>query len=261
MSLLRNLATISPRGVMKMWERDRRAFRKVFWVSMVPTFCGPLILMISLGAGVGTLVSSVEGLTYQQFIAPGLLASSAMLGATYSCTYDCFVRLKYQKVYDAILATPLNIEEIVTGELFWGATRGLLGAGAFLFVIATFGLVKSPLAILTLPLLFVVGLMFAVLGMAFTALISDVSLFTHYFTMFVTPLFLFSGIFFPVQNLPAWAAGMIEITPLVHCVRATRCLLSNQLTSQFWWDILYILALTLAFFLLSIYLMRRRIVK
>ncbi len=261
MNLLRSLATISPRGVLKMWERDRRAFRKVFWVSMVPTFFGPLILMLSLGTGVGTLVSSVQGLTYQQFIAPGLLASSAMLGATYSCTYDCFVRLKYQKVYDAILATPLNIEEIVTGELFWGATRGLLGAGAFLLVITAFGLAKSPLALATLPLLFIVGLMFAVLGMTFTALISDVSLFTHYFTMFVTPLFLFSGIFFPVQNLPSWAAGLIEATPLLHCVRATRCLLNSQVTGQFWWDILYVLAVTLIFFMASIYLMRRRIVK
>lgn len=261
MNLLRSLATISPRGVIKMWGRNLRAFRKVFWVSMVPTFFGPLILMISLGLGVGTMVREVQGLTYQQFIAPGLLASSAMLGATYSCTYDCFVRLKYQRVYDAILATPLNIGEIVTGELFWGATRGLLGAGAFLLVIAAFGLVKSPFALLALPLLFLIGLMFAVVAMAFTAIISDVSLFTHYFTIFVTPLFLFSGIFFPVQNLPPWAGGIIEMTPLIHGVRATQYLLNGQLTGQLLWDLLYILVVTMVFFLASIYLMRRRVVK
>jgi lipooligosaccharide transport system permease protein len=260
MDLIRNLATITPRGVSKMWQRNMRAFRSVFWVSMVPTFVGPLILMVSLGLGIGTLVHQVDGLTYQQFIAPGLLASSAMLGATYSCTYDCFVRLKYQRVYDAILATPLNIGEIVTGELAWGATRGLFGAGAFLLIISLFGLVKSPLALLTLPLLFLVGLMFAVLGMVFTAVVSDVSLFTHYFTMIVTPLFLFSGIFFPVQNLPAWAEGLIEATPLIHGVRATRYLLNGQLTAQLGWDLVYILGVTIVFFLVSFYLMRRRVV-
>lgn len=243
-----------------MWRRNLRAFRKVFWVSMVPTFFGPLVLMISLGAGVATLVTRVQGLTYQQFIAPGLLASSAMLGAAYSCTYDCFVRLKYQKVYDAILATPLNIEEIVTGELVWGATRGLLSSGAFLLVIAAFGLVSSPRALLVLPVLALIGLMFSVLSMVFTALVSDVSLFTHYFSIILMPLFLFSGVFFPVENLPAWAGGIIEVTPLIHAVRATRLLLNGQTTGQLAWDLAYMAFVTAAFFWLSVRLMRRRVV-
>jgi lipooligosaccharide transport system permease protein len=261
MRTLRIIANISPRGVYKMWQRDLKAFRKLFWISMVPTLFGPLILMVTLGAGVGVLVKSVQGLTYQQFIAPGLLATTAMLGATYECTYNSYVRLTFQKTYDAILATPLNIGEIVTGELLWGATRGLLGGAAFLLIIWLFGLVQSPWAVLTLPLLFAAGLMFAAISMSFTGVATDMSLFTYFFTMFVTPLFLVSGIFFPIQNLPGWAQWLIGLTPLIHTVTATRGLLSGQISSELLIDVLYILAVTLVFFVLSIGLMHRKVIQ
>ncbi len=261
MRTLRAIAGISPKGVIKMWQRDLRAFRKLFWISMAPTLFGPLILMVTLGAGIGVLVKSVEGLTYQQFIAPGLLASTAMLGATYECTYNSFVRLTFQKTYDAILATPLNIGEIVTGEMLWGATRGLLGGAVFLLIIWVFGLVQSPLAILTLPMLFLYGLMFAGISMSFTGIATDMSLFTYFFTMGVTPLFLVSGIFFPVQNLPGWAQGLIELTPLIHTVTATRELLAGHLSRGLLIDIIYILVVTLAFFALSVGLMHRKVIR
>lgn len=261
MKTIRLITEISFHGVYKMWYRDLRAFRKLFWLSMAPTLLGPIIVMFSLGTGVGVLVKSVQGMTYQQFIAPGLLASTAMLGATYECTYNSFVRLTFQKTYDAILATPLNIGEIVSGELFWGATRGFLGAGAFLLIIWLFGLVHSPLALLTLPLLFLTGLMFAAISMTFTGLASDMALFTYFFTIFITPLFLFSGIFFPVQNLPGWVQGLIEFTPLIHAVRATQSLLVGHLSTELLLDTVYILAATLVFFAFSVCLMRRKVIK
>lgn len=261
MRTLRAIANISPRGVYKMWQRDLKAFRKMFWISMVPTLVGPLILMITLGAGVGVLVKSVGGLSYEQFIAPGLLASTAMLGATYECTYSSFVRLTFQKTYDAILATPLNIGEIVTGELLWGATRGFLGGAVFLVIIWLFGWVPSPTAVLALPLLFASGLMFAAISMSFTGLATDMSLFTYFFTMGITPLFLVSGIVFPAQNLPGWTQGFIALTPLVHTVTATRDLLTGHIGSDLYIDLAYILVVTIVFYVLTIGLMHRKVIK
>jgi len=256
--LLRNS---SPRGIFRMWQRNFKVYRKLFLQSMAPTLLEPLIYLLSLGIGLGLLVRQVEGIPYLQFISPGLVASTTLFGASYECTFNSFVRMKYQKTYDAILATPVNIEEIVLGEIFWGATRSLINATAFLAVIWAFGLVKSPLALLLLPLLFISGLMFGVVGMTFTGLVSNISLFNYYFTIFVTPSFLFSGIFFPVKNLPGWAQALASYTPLFHVVRVSRSLALGRLNGTVVADVIYITGLTTLFFLVPVYLMKRKMIK
>lgn len=254
-------SNITPRGVFKYWQRAFRVYRKLFWQSMAPTILEPLFYMLSLGIGLGLLIKRIEGLTYVQYIAPGLLASTAMFGASYETTFNSFVRMKFQKTYDAVLATPLTIEEITIGEILWGATRGLISAAAFLIIMFFFGLVKSPLVLLLIPILFVAGVMFGVIGMTFTGLVNNIALFNYYFTIFVTPLFLFSGIFFPVANLPGWAQALAEFTPLFHVVRVSRSLMLGRLDASVPADVLYILGVTTVFFLVPVYLMRRKVIK
>lgn len=248
-------------GILKMWKRNFKVYKNLFWQSMLPTIFEPVIYMVSLGIGLGLLIKKVEGLTYMQFIAPGLLASTMMFGASYETTFNTFVRLKFQKTYDAIMATPVNIEEIVAGEIFWGATRGFIAAAVFLVVIALFGVVRSPMALLLLPILFVSGLMFGVIGMTFTGLVNNMALFNYYFTIVVTPLFLFSGIFFPVSNLPGWAQIIAGFTPLYHVVNVSRNMALGRLNGSVLVDILYIFGVTFVLFLLPIYLMRRKVIK
>jgi lipooligosaccharide transport system permease protein len=245
-----------------MWQRNWKVFRKLFFKAVAPTFLEPFIYLISLGVGLGLFVHKVNGVSYIQFIAPGLVASSSMFGASYECTYNSFVRMKYEKLYDAIMATPLTAEEMVVGEIFWGATRSFLSGIIFLAAIALFGLVKSAAAILLLPILFISGLLFGIIGMTFTGLVSNISLFNYYFTIVITPLFLFSGIFFPVEALPNWAQTLARFTPLFHVVRLCRSLVIGDFTwSTITFDFLYLFGSALILFLLPVVLMKRRLVK
>lgn len=252
---------LSLRASFKMWQRNFKIYRKLFTRAMAPTLLEPFLYLLGLGIGLGAFVRTIGGLSYLEFIAPGLIASSIMFGASYECTFNSFVRMRYEKVYDAVLATPLSIEDIVAGEMLWGATRSLINASFFLLAIAVIGLVKSPAAILLLPLMFLFGLMFGVIGMIFTALIPEISLLNYYFTMFITPLFLFSGIFFPVESLPGWAQTLAQFTPLYHVVQLSRGLVLGRLTPGLAYNFLWIVGVTALLFLLPIALMKRRIIK
>ncbi len=253
--------SLSLYGALKMWQRNWRVYRKLFFKSMAPTLFEPFIYLAGLGLGLGLFVREIEGLSYLEFIAPGLIASASMFGASYECTFNSFVRMRYEKVYDSVLATPLSIEDIIAGEMLWGATRSFLNGFFFLAAITVLGLVKSPLSLFLIPLLFLFGLMFGVMGMIFTALTPDISLFNYYFTVFITPLFLFSGIFFPVEALPGWAQTIAYLTPLFHIVRICRGLVLGNIGIGLLYSLVWLAFAILALFLLPILLMKRRIIK
>jgi lipooligosaccharide transport system permease protein len=259
--LIEAARSISLTGVVCMWQRNWTIFRKVFWLATAPNLIEPFIYLLSLGIGLGLFVRQIEGLTYTQFIAPGLLASTVMFAASFETTYDSFVRMKYERIYDAVLATPLSIEDIIGGEILWGATRGYLAALVFLAVIAAFGLVKSALALLLIVLLFFFSLLFAVIGMTFTAIASNIFLFNYYFTLFITPLFLFSGIFFPVSALPAWAKALAQFTPLYHLVVACRALILGRAVAGGLTSSALIVFASVALFILPVALMKRRLIQ
>ncbi len=259
--LIEAARSISATGVARMWQRNWTIFRKIFWLAIAPTFIEPFIYLLSLGIGLGLFVRQIEGMSYLQFLAPGLMASTVMFGASFETTYDSFVRMKYEKTYDAVLATPLSIEDVIGGEILWGATRGFLNALIFLVIIAVFGLVKSPLALLLVPFLFMSSLLFAVIGMTFTALVSNINLFNYFFTVFLTPLFLFSGIFFPVNALPSWAQKLAFFTPLYHVVVVCRNLVVGKLSLDVMISAALVIILSLVFFLVPIALMKRRLIK
>ncbi|MBE0447877.1 MAG: ABC transporter permease [Actinobacteria bacterium] len=244
-----------------MWQRNWTIFKKIFWLATAPTFIEPFIYLLSLGIGLGLFVREIEGLSYIQFLAPGLLASTAMFGSSFETTYDSYVRMRYERTYDAVLATPLSIEDVIGGEILWGTTRGYLNALVFLAVITVFGLVESPAALLLIPLLLIFSLLFAVIGMIFTALVANIALFNYYFTLFITPLFLFSGIFFPVDALPIWAQRLAWFTPLYHVVVVCRGLVLGRLSLDILISTVWVSAIALTLFLVPIVLMRRRLIK
>ncbi len=252
---------ISIRGVYKVWQRNWRVFRKVFWRAIVPTIFEPFLYLLGLGLGLALYIPKISGLGYLQFIAPGLVASSAMFGASYECTYNSFIRMKYEKVYEAMLATPLTIEEVIAGEILWGATRSSVNASIFLAAMALFGLVKSPLVLLVLPVIFISGLLFGVIGMIYTAIIPEIGLFNYYFTLFITPLFLFSGIFYPVEVLPHWARQLAWFTPLYHVVRVCRKLTLGRVDLNLGQSTVWLIGLLILLFIIPVALMKRRLIK
>jgi lipooligosaccharide transport system permease protein len=257
----------SPRGAFRVWQRNATIFRKYWKTILLPNLFEPLLYLTALGLGLGAFIrgGGINGLTYTQYIAPGLLASNAMFAASFESTFNTFIRLKIGRIYDAIVATPVNAEDIVAGEYLWAGTRATLYGTAFLVMLTVIGLVSntplisSPWALLIPPVLLVVGIMFSVMGTLFTSLISSIDFYAYYFTLVVTPLFLFSGIFFPIENFPSPVPEIAWFTPLYHAVNVCRALAIGPSPSTLV-DIAWILIFTMALALFPVQFMRKRLI-
>lgn len=248
--------------VWKVWRRNFDVFMKTWKVNFFPPLLEPIFYLVALGFGLGLLVSQIEGLSYIQFIAPALVAISVMNSSFFECTYGSFVRMYYQKTFDGIITTPISVEEVIGGELLWGATRSLISSTIVLGVVAAFGLISSPLFILIPPIAFLGGLMFSSIGMCFTAIAPNIDFFNYPGFLFITPMFLLSNTFFPLSNFPqALQAFAVAVLPLVHQVALTRGLMLGNLESLMLLSIIWIAAVTIFFFVLSINLMKRRLIK
>ncbi|MCQ5375922.1 MAG: ABC transporter permease [Methanomassiliicoccales archaeon] len=261
MSLLSN---ISRRSLM-VWRRNKDVFFTTWKTNFLPPFFEPILYLVAMGLGFGILIGKVEyeGLfvEYAMFLAPGLVAISSMYSAFFECTYGSYVRMHYQKTFDAIIATPLSIEDVIAGEMLWGATKSFLNSTIVLGVVVIAGLAWFP-GMLFVPFIgFLSGLMFASIAMIFTALVPNIDSFNYPFFLLITPMFLFSGTFFPLNVLPEWGQWMAEILPLTHSTRLIRDLSYNLFS---WVDVislLYIVLLTAITFVTAIALMRKRLIK
>jgi lipooligosaccharide transport system permease protein len=205
--------------------RSATATRRT-WIAFVSGFFEPVFYLLAMGQGLGALVGELPGpdgrpISYAAFIAPGLLAASAMNGAVFDSTFNVFFKLKYSRLYDAMLATPLGPVDIALGEIGWALIRGALYATGFLSVMAAFGLLASPWALLALPAALVVAFAFAAVGMAATSFMRSWQDF-DLVTLVVLPMFLFSTTFYPLSVYPRWLQIVVECLPLYHAVELMR---------------------------------------
>ncbi len=244
---------------IRVWQRNRDVFFRL-WHSEAPGFIAePIIILLAMGLGLGAYVGLVDGQKYIEFIAPGIIASYAMFSASFECTYGSFVRMEYQKTYDAILATPLNVEDVIAGEIFWGATRSFMTGTVILAIAAAFQLVPSPWALLIPILAFLEGIMFGAIAILFTSIVPAIYSFNYYFTLFITPMFFFSGVFFPLTSFPKIVQTISWIAPLTPVVHLTRALVNGEFRLGLLWALALIIVLTLVFFSVSLVTMRRRL--
>ncbi|MDZ4383120.1 MAG: ABC transporter permease, partial [Thermodesulfovibrionia bacterium] len=244
----------------RVWQRNSMVYTKLYKSSIVLNFVEPTLYLIALGLGLGAFVKEINGVPYINFIAPGIIASSSMFAATFECTYGTYVRMTYQKTFDAILATPVNLDDLVAGELMWAATKSTFYGAIIMIVISLFGLVDSALIIFVIPVLFLSGLLFAVISMIFTAIVPGIDSFNYFYTLFMTPMFLFSGIFFPLNTLPPVVSKIAFFTPLYHLVNICRSLASGVL-SRITGDIIWIFVAVILLAPCSFRLMRKRVIK
>lgn len=245
----------------RVWQRNRDCYRKFFLASMVGNLGEPVIYLIALGYGLGAYMGEIEGTSYLQYIAPGLLVSSVMFGSTFEGTYGTYLRMAHLKTYEAILTTPLSLSDIVFGDLLWATTKGLLSGIAMLSVLLLMGLLPSSWAFLLPLALVVVGLLFSAMAMVVAALSPDWEFFNYYLTLFISPMFFFSGVFFPLTNLPSWVKNVSVFLPLTHAVSLSRSLVMGNPDSRLLVPLLWMVALCIAFGYLSIHLIRRRVIK
>lgn len=236
---------------------------KTVKVNFLPSVLEPILYLVALGFGLGALVTNIDGVSYVRFIAPALISISIMNGSFFECTYASFVRMYFQKTFDAIIATPVSVEEVIAGELLWGATRATINSTIVLAVVAVFGLVSSPSFPIVILLSFFGGLMFASIAMCFTAIAPNIDFFNYPTFLLITPMFLLSGTFFPLSQLPD-AVRVIALTflPLTHLVNITRGLVLGMLDACYLLiGIAWIGVATVVFFILSVNLMKKRLIK
>jgi lipooligosaccharide transport system permease protein len=225
--LLLPSATRGGRGAPRVMERNFIAARRS-WFVFVSGFVEPVFYLLAIDVGLGQLVGNVTGpggepLSYTAFVAPALLASSAMNGAVYESTFGIFFRLRYGKLYDAMLATPLTPLDIALGEIGWSQLRGLGYACAFMVVMGVLGLVSSPWAVLAVPAAILLGFAFSAVGLAAaTFMRSWVDL--DMVNLVLLPLFLFSATFYPLEVYPRPLQILTNVSPLYHGVQIIRSL-------------------------------------
>ncbi|HKB30968.1 MAG TPA: ABC transporter permease [Streptosporangiaceae bacterium] len=217
-------ASATPRGLL-MVERSIMVYRRS-WPVLISGFFEPLFYLLSIGLGLGALVGKVPGpagrpIGYVAFVAPAMLASASMNGAIFDATFNVFFKLKYEKLYDSVLATPMTVGNIALGEITWALLRGAFYAAMFLIVMAIMGLIHSPWAVLALPGAVLIGWAFAATGMAATCYLRSWQDF-DYITMVMVPMFLFSATFYPLAVYPRALQVVVEAAPLYQGVALLR---------------------------------------
>ncbi|CAI08148.1 ABC transporter permease [Aromatoleum aromaticum] len=249
------------RRFIPVWRRNFLVWRKLALPSVLGNLADPVIYLFGLGFGIGMLVPEVGGVRYISFLAAGMVCYSTMNAASFEVLYSGFSRMHVQKTWEAIMNAPIDLDDVVFAELVWAASKALLSGAAILLVISAFGLVDTRYVLWLLPLIFLVGLAFAALGLVMTALAPSYDFFMYYFTLFITPMTLVSGVFFPIEQLPPALRTAATLLPLTHAIELARPLLLGRLPENVALHLGVIAGYGTAAFWLALALTRRRLLK
>lgn len=244
-----------------VWQRNNLVWSKNIAATLIGNLGQPLLFLLAMGYGLGKQVGTIEGLTYLQFLAPGLAASSVMYSAAFETTYGAYTRLTIQKTYEAILVTPLGVTDIVLGEIFWGASKGLLSGIIMLAFLPLFGVSPTSWIFFLLPFLFLAGVLFSAAGLIMTALATSYEFFNYFVSLVLTPLFLFSGIFFSLHTIPEPARTFFEFLPLTPVVTLSRMFCYGQFDQPWLMKILGLSVLAAITCIVAVFLIRRRLIR
>jgi len=245
-------------------ERNAIMYRRG-WLVIASGFIEPLLYLLAIGFGVGALVGSTvlfdgHPLRYAVFVAPAMMASSAMNGAVFETAFNFFYKLKYVKLYDAVLATPLGVADIALGEIAWALIRGTLYAFGFIVVMAALGLTISPWALLALPAAMLIGFAFAAVGTAASTYVRSWQDFNLVLTVLI-PMFLFSATFYPITVYPGPLQAVVQLTPLYHGVDLLRSLTTGVIGPSILVDLVYLVVLGAAALALAARRLERLLLK
>ncbi len=247
------------RRFIHVWRRNFLVWRKLAIPSVLGNLADPMMYMLGLGLGLGTLMPEVNGTRYIVFLAAGTVAYSTMNTATFEALYSAFSRMQIQKTWEAIMFAPLDLDDIVLAEALWAASKATLSGLAILIIIWVLGLSHSPLTLWILPIAFLIGLTFACLALVMNAVSPSYEFFLYYFTLVMTPMTLLCGVFFPVEQLPPALRSISEILPLYHAIALVRPLLSGMTPSHPVVHAAVLVAYTVVGFYVALVLTRRRL--
>lgn len=247
---------------LPVWQRNFQVWKKLAGPSILGNLADPLLYMLGLGYGLGRFLGEVQGVPYLTFLAAGTLAYSVMNSATFETLYSAFSRMHVQKTWDAILNTPLMLKDVLLGELVWATSKSLLSGLAILLVIWALGLYADfTMTLWLIPVIVLTGLCFAGLGLMLNAVAPNYDFFLYYFTLFITPMVLLSGVFYPTDALPAWLAAIARGLPLTHAIALARPLVLGHWPEAPVVNALVLLVFGATGFLAGLRLTRRRLLR
>src|SRR5947209_2093100 len=226
--------------VLRVWYRHAVAWTRFYRTSILLNFVEPITGLVALGIGLCSYVHLINGISFLQFIAPGLVAVTAMNAVTFDSLFGTYNFLHENRVYPSMITSPLTVDDLVAGTILWQATRSLIYGSTFLLIIGCFGLVHSWAALLVLPLLVLAGMMFAAPAICMAASAKVFEHMFYYITLVITPMYMFSGIFFPPNRLPHAVQGAIWLTPLYHVAHLARSFVLGQLSSALLVDVAWL---------------------
>ena len=244
-----------------IWRRHFLVWKKMAVTSILGHLADPVIYLLGLGYGLGSLLPTLGGMPYLTFLAAGTVCYSTMNSATFEALYSGFARMHEQRTWDAILNTPITLDDLVISEILWAATKSLMSGIAVLSVIWLLGLSHSWLSLWMIQLALLVGLCFEEVGLIMTALASGYDFFMYYFTLVITPMMMLSGVFFPVAQLPTFFQVAAAVLPLSHAIDLARALMSGTIPADGIFHLSILLVYTVIGFYVSLVLFRRRMLK
>ncbi len=245
---LQSSPTHTPRFLQQsigVWSRHFKVYSKNLISNMLPPLLEPFIFLAGIGLGLGRYIDKMDGVPYVRFLLTGLLVSASMFTSAFECTYGTFIRMKFDKVYHVMLGSPISATSLMTGELLWASTKGLVFTLSVLFVGYISGIFVLGEALIAPILGFLNALMFASMGLVITSLVKSINHFTFFFTGLLSPMFFFAGVVFPLQELPESLQIISEIMPLTHPIRIVRMFMEQSFSIIILWDFLYIIVFSL----------------
>lgn len=248
-------------GAFAVVRRNFMVWKRLFWTALVLNLGEPALYLLGLGLGLGSFVGTLDGLPYLAFLASGLVASSAMNTATFEGMYSVYTRMVPQKTYEAMLATPLRVQDILLGEMVWCGAKASFSAAGILLVSLLLGVVHSPAALWALPAAFLTGLAFAGPAIVMSARADSYDFFNYYFVLVVTPMLLMCGVFYPVASLPEGMRLLVDILPLTHAVELIRPLVVGGAPTRTIINLTVLTAYAVGGFALAVHLARQRLMR
>ncbi len=243
-----------------VWYRHFRVYTRNILSNGLPPFVEPLFFLAAIGLGLGSYVGKIQGVPYVQFLAAGIIVPPAMFTAAFECSFGTFIRLDFDKVYDGMVSSSITVKDLLVGEILFAGTKSFFFSAAVLLVITVFGLTGSPMALLAPFGGLLTGLAFGGLSMVVTSFVTNINHFNFYFTGLLTPMFFFSGIIFPLDNLPRALQVVAQLFPLAHSARIVRAFTLNQLDVTLLLDVAYLLAFIALFGYLAVRRLRKKII-
>lgn len=254
------LLSITP-AFLRVWRRNAQVFLALIKFNILPALAEPMLFILVFGLGIGSYIQEIEGVPYIKFVAAGILASAAIMQATFECTYGSFFRMSIQGTFEGIIATPVSASEVGLGEIAWGATRGLVNSTLVLLILLLFGVLDHWQAVFVPLLMFIAALNFSALGVFFTSRIAQMEYFRFYFAGFVLPAQFLCGTFFPVSRFPEVVKAVAWMIPLTSIIDISRAIMLDRPFANLLPEAAWIAISTLIFSELAIRSMYGRLVR